>query len=215
MQCMNLGAVVAVGLLVGCSSGQMAGVRAFQEEVFPRHLPVRQTALKPEFRYLLVEAKGQEALMIWVGTERSALGETSVWMSADGVVLRLAQGRLVGVSEPHRSWRLTAESPLLTNPASTTQSLFSQTSDEQPGYRLGIKRTIEKLDLPAHHQTPEWALVYPHLRWIQEIDVSSGERLAVYGTNEQNHTLAGQRCLGPDWCLRWQVWPAMTLSPPL
>jgi uncharacterized protein YcfL len=214
MRRLKLGAVVtAVVLLVGCGSAQVAGLRTFQEEVMPSQLPVRQTALKPEFRYLLVESKGQEALMIWVGTERSALGETTVWMSADGVVIRLVQGRLVGVSEPHRSWRLVSESP--TNTSSASRSQFIQTSDEHPGFSLGIQRTINKVELPLDPKTTAWAVVAQDLRWTQEVDISSGQRLALHGTNAHNHTMAGQRCLTPEWCLRWQAWPAKTTTSPL
>lgn len=213
MRRVKLGAAgAAVVLLVGCSSAQMAGWWTLQEEVMPRQLPVRQMTLKPEFRYLLVENKGQEALMVWVGMEHSALGETSVWMSADGVVLRLVQGRLVGVSEPHRSWRLTTESPVSTNPSLTTRPQFSQTSDEHPAFRLGIKRSIAKVDLTANPQTTGWAVDAQDLRWTQEVDISSGQRLAMHGMNAQNHTMAGQRCMTPDWCLRWQVWPAKTTT---
>lgn len=216
MLCMKLGVVVtAAVLLVGCSTAMMTGLRTLQEEVMPSHVSVRQTPLKPNFRYLLVENKGQEALMVWVGTENSALGETSVWMSSDGVVLRLVQGRLVGVSEPLRSWQLTSESPVSKNATFATGSQFKQTSDEQPGFRLGIERTVEKMALPLSPQTTTWAVAGQDLRWMQEVDISSGQRLAMYGTNAQHHTMAGQRCLTPEWCLRWQAWPAKTTTSPL
>lgn len=216
MRSMKLGAAVTAAVLLGgCNAAMMTGLRAFQEEVLPSHQSVRQAPLKPELRYLLVENQGREALMVWVGTERSTLGQTSVWMSSDGVVLRLIQGRLVGVTEPHRSWRLTSESPVSKNPSSTAPSQFRQTSDEQPGFRLGIERTIEKLELPISPQDTAWAVVASDLRWTQEVDVASGQRLAAHGMNGQNHTLAGQRCLTPDWCLRWQAWPAKTATSPL
>jgi hypothetical protein len=216
MLCMKLGAVVTAAVLMGgCSSAMMTGLRTLQEEVMPTHVPVRQIPLKSNFRYLLVENKGQEALMVWVGTEHSGLGETSVWMSADGVVLRLIQGRLVGVSEPHRSWRLTSELPVSKHAISATGSQFIQTSDEQPGFRLGIERTIDKMALPLSPQITEWVVAGQDMRWMQEVDTSSGQRLAMYGINAQHQTMAGQRCLTPEWCLRWQAWPAKTSTPPL
>ena len=198
-------------LLMGaCSSGMKAGLITLQQEVMPTRQDVRQSPLQPGVRYLLVEERGQEALLVWVGTEQGPLGETTVWTSADGVIVRLVQGRLVGVAEPLRTWRLTSETAFAV--ANTSQ--FSQRSDVQPGYRMGLVRTIEKKIVPSVPRPMPWVEESRHLNWIEEVDVSTGQRLAIVAVNEMNQTIAGQRCISPQWCLRWQAWPANPPRPP-
>lgn len=198
-------------LLMGaCSSGMKAGLITLQQEVMPTRQDVRQSPLQPGVRYLLVEERGQEALLVWVGTEQGPLGETTVWTSADGVIVRLVQGRLVGVAEPLRTWRLTSETAFAV--ANTSQ--FRQRSDVQPGYRMGLVRTIEKKIVPSVPRPMPWVEENRHLNWIEEVDVSTGQRLAIVAVNEMNQTIAGQRCISPQWCLRWQAWPANPPRPP-
>ena len=208
MRRMAVGVIATCLLLGGCSSGMRAGMLTFQEELAPNLPAVRETPLKPQLRYLLVESGGREALMVWVGNESGPVGETSVWLSADGVVVRLLQGRLVGVSEPRRAWQLTAEAPSsqALDPAST--AALVQTSDAQPGAQWGIVQDIRRQLLPATTSPMPWAEGTQGLRWVEEVDASTGQRLSLYAINAQNQTIAGQRCINPQWCLRWQTWPA-------
>jgi hypothetical protein len=208
-KCMKLGAAFTAALLLcACSTGQRAGWLTLQEAFAPA-VVVRQTPLKPDLRYLLVETGGREALMVWVGQERSSLGDASVWVSADGVVLRLLQGRLVGVAEPRRSWRLVAQTAVST----TGPVRWMETSDEQPGFRLGVVRTVERVtaaQVPA--ALAAWAVGAQDLRWSQEVDASTGQSFSFVGVNTSGQVQAGQRCLAPDWCWRWQAWPAKSLA---
>jgi hypothetical protein len=208
-------AVIAVGamlVLTACNSGMVAGLRTLQDEVMPTRLDVRQITLQPSFRYLLVEHKNQQALMVWVGHEKGPLGETTIWVSADGVILRLVQGRLVGVDEPARSWRLTSET--VDTSSTVEQTPISQTSDEQPGFRLGVFRTVEKIELPSKPESMSWVEGNPDWQWVAEVDSTSGQSLAFYGMNAHRETMVGQRCLTPEWCLRWQAWPAKPSTSP-
>ena len=83
-----------------------AGLKTFQAELWPERPDVRNTHLNPQLRYMLLESGKQEALVVWVGDEPHPLGTASVWVSADGVVIRTVKGQLVGMTEPARSWRL-------------------------------------------------------------------------------------------------------------
>lgn len=200
-------ALLASLVLHGCSSGMKAGLLTVQNEVMPSRSDVRKAALHPQYRYLLVETDGQEALMVWTGNEPHRLGQARVWVSADGVIVRTVNGRVVGVSEPRRQWELVSETPALPSSPSTGTRLL-QTSDAQPGFRTGMVRTIEQTTLPAAQQPASWFDQAPQLHWLQEIDPTSGERLALYGLNMNKQTVAGQRCMTAQWCLRWQSWPA-------
>ena len=210
MRCIYLVFISAVCLLVGaCSSGMKAGLLTLQQEVMPTHQDVRSTTLRPGVRYLLVEEQGREALLVWVGNEKNPFGEASVWVSADGVIVRLVQGRLVGIADPLRTWNLTSE----TVATSSNSSQFSQTTDVQPGFRMGLVQRIEKKNLHATPRPMPWVEEARNLNWVEEVDVATGQRLAIFAVNEFNQTIAGQRCMSTEWCLRWQTWPANKSRP--
>jgi hypothetical protein len=179
-----------------------AGLLTFQQEITSDHLAVHQRPLRPELRYLLVQNNDQEALMVWVGNEPSPVGEASVWVSSDGVVMRLSEGRLIGISEPRRYWRLVAE------------SARTQTTDEQPGLRLGLERTIEKTAVPNSNLPKSWRDMSPDMQGTEEIDRVSGKRLTLYAAHPASEVMAGQRCITPAWCLRWQTWPTTKATTP-
>ncbi len=201
-------AVLASLVLAGCSSGLKAGLMTLKDEVMPSRSNVRQTALQPNYRYLLVETDGQEALMVWIGNEPHRLGQASIWVSADGVIIRTVKGKLVGVSEPRRHWQLISESIVPSPPETSSITRLIQSSDAQPGYRMGMERTVDQKVLPASAQAMSWLDRSLGLRWLEEVDSKTGERLALYGLSTDDQTIAGQRCVSAQWCLRWQAWPA-------
>jgi hypothetical protein len=174
---------------------------------------VRRTALQSEFQYLWVQEDDREALLVWVGTGRSAEGDVSVWVSKDGVILRLLEGRLVGISEPLRSWHLIREKTLNLgqNPNDFPKALI-QTSDQQPGFRIGVERRVHQVLLTSAPASVAWYAGSPNVRWFAEIDTRSGLQTAYFALSNDNRTIAGQRCIASDWCVRWQSWPATASS---
>jgi hypothetical protein len=206
-------AVLASLFLSGCSSGMKAGFMTLKDEVMPSRSDVRKTALQTNYRYLLVETEGQEALMVWIGNEPHRLGQASVWVSSDGVIIRMVKGKLVGVSEPRRHWQLISESILTSTEFPSSITRLTQTSDAQPGYRMGVVRTVDQKFLPTSVQATAWVDRSLGLRWLEEVDSSTGERIALYGLNDSDQTIAGHRCMTAHWCLRWQAWPAKASAP--
>jgi hypothetical protein len=201
-------AFLACLFLWGCNSGMKAGFVTLKDEVMPSRSDVRQTALQPNYRYLLVETDGQEALMVWIGNEPHRLGQASVWVSSDGVIIRTVKGKLVGVSEPRRRWQLISEALVASPLPSSSIARLTQSSDAQPGYRMGMVQTVDQKALPASEQAMAWVDRSLGLRWVEEVDSNTGARMALYGLNADNQTIAGQRCMTAQWCLRWQTWPA-------
>ena len=195
-------------LLGACSSDMRAGLLSLQQDFMPSAQNIRHAPRQPNLRYLLVQSDGREALMVWVGIDRTSLCEASVWVSADGVVMRLCQGRLIGVSEPQRQWQLLDESAALnTHLASTNRSIHHQTTDQQPGFLFGNIRTVEKTNLPNLDTPMPWFGKHLQMQWVEERDHFSGVRLTLYTVNSERDGMAGQRCITPDWCLQWQTWP--------
>ena len=196
---------------MACSSGMHAGLKTFKDEVFTRSADVRKSELLPQYRYLLVEQNGQEALLVWIGVEASPLGQAHVWISADGVIMRTVDGRLTGVTEPQRQWHLRSQS-ISPHPTSSVHVRLRQISDVQPGFRMGVDRLIEQKSVSSAHALGKWLDTPDQLFWLEEVDVANGERLAMYGLNSAEQTVAGQRCITPQWCIRWQSWPSKASS---
>lgn len=198
-------------LLCACGSDMRTGLSSLRQDLMPRAQTVRNVPLKPELRYLLVKREEREALLVWVGTERTLLCEASVWVSADGVVMRLCEGRLIGVSEPQRQWQLIDESAALavhpTLSHLSNRSIHRQTTDAQPGFHLGMVRTIEKIKSTRPDQPVPWIDIRHDVSWIAEVDPLSGTRLTLYAVSPEHDWMAGQRCITPDWCVQWQTWP--------
>jgi hypothetical protein len=206
--------------LCACASDTRTALLGLRQDLIPETETVRHLPLKPELRYLLVKREEHEALLVWVGTERTLLCEASVWVSADGVVMRLCQGRLVGVSEVQRQWQLIDESAPLAahSPVShlhDSRSIHKQTTDAQPGYHLGMVQTIEKRKLTTVDPPWPWVDTSQEAQWIEEVDPLSGKRLTVYAVNSEHDWMAGQRCITPAWCVQWQTWPAKSSTSPL
>ena len=190
-----------------------AGLQTFQTEFAPSNAQtIRNTPLQPQYRYLLLESGGQEALVVWIGDEPHPLGKASVWTSADGVIIRTVNGQLAGVTEPQRSWQLQAQRPLTTAPQatntpSTAPTELELTVDIQPGHKLGLRQRTLQHPLPANTHPLPWSTVSTPVQWVAQTDVHTGQTLALYGMNTQGQTLAGERCMTPQWCVRWQTWP--------
>ena len=189
-----------------------AGVLTLQQDVMPRKVDVQRTALKSEFKYLWMQDHDREALLVWVGTERTAQGNVSVWVSADGVIIRLLEGLLVGISEPLRSWHLIREKPLeQVQNSDVFPKAMIQTSDQQPGFRIGVERHVRQvLLMSAPAASVTWYAGTSNVRWLAEIDTRSGLQTAYFAITSEDGAIAGQRCIESDWCVRWQSWPGTT-----
>jgi hypothetical protein len=199
----------AVLTLNGCGIGSNAGMATFRDELLSPKPTARQTRLQSGVKYLLVMHEKREALMVWIGHESSAMGDVSVWISADGVVLRLSKtGQLLGVSETSRYWRIVSKNHLPTEQVGTNLKSYLETADFQPGYRLGVQRHIDMVNIEAPNDDGLWFLNTRDLEWTQKIDRSSGQKLGVVGRHPTHlDYVAGYRCIQSDWCLRWQSWP--------
>ncbi|TDM05580.1 MAG: hypothetical protein C4K60_12555 [Ideonella sp. MAG2] len=202
-------AAVAAGLvLAACSPTMRAGLQTLQG-AWPQASSVRDAPLDHRLVYLLVTHQGREALMVWSGDEPGPLGPTRVWVGADGVVLRTHQGRMVGVSEPTRSWRVVAQAPVPGLPQGE-----QQTVDLQPGYRLGLQQTVVRMPLPTPLSEPSTLAFHgpvTGLQWEEEnvmsVSARSSLQVGLLARNAQGQVVYGERCLTPEWCLSWQPWP--------
>lgn len=192
-----------------------AGLQTVQQ-AWAAPASVRTTALNPALRYLLVRHQDREALLVWVGDEPGPLGSASVWVGADGVVLRTVHGRLVGVAEPTRNWRVVGQTPPSPTSALAQGSPTSvtQTIDMQPGHRLGLRVPLLRTALSSAPSTT--LLIGSAAEWRWEEEHMPGTTLPPSWVAQDAHgeVVYGQRCLAVDWCLSWQAWPTAVQATP-
>jgi hypothetical protein len=196
--------------LSGCSVIQHAGLATFTNDILTRSHSVRHIPVQADVKYLLITQEKRESLLVWIGNEFSAIGAVSVWISADGVVVRLGQdGQLVGVSEKTRNWQIYSQVLLKPTTQDSEKNKIIEITDAQPGYRLGVKKQLQKLELESPIKNNQWYLNTNKFSWSQLLEISTGKILSIYGQHltDSNH-MAGQRCIDENWCLRWQTWPA-------
>src|SRR5687767_8561027 len=88
-------AVLAVPVLSACTSGMGAAVASLRL-ILPGGTQADTTKLDPKFAYLRV-TRGKHVGLLWRGNiERTPAGETEVYYSGSGEVVRLRHGLVVG-----------------------------------------------------------------------------------------------------------------------
>ena len=201
-------------MCVSCSSGMNAGWRTLQQEIAPLRANVRQKELNPNYRYLLIQQNEQESLLVWVGNEQSLVGVLSVWVSADGVVVRLCEGRLIGISELKRRWQIIERRSVVSqDDAQLNARWVQQISDLIPDYEMGHVQLLALRSLSPPKYSA-WFLNHESLSWFEEYEVSSGLQTAVFAMTDEQKIVGGQRCMTPTWCVRWQSWPTSFAKTP-
>lgn len=185
---------------------------------------VEATRLNPAYRYLHVTANGKVALLVLGEIERDAAGRpVEVWLSASKEVLRLQEGRLVGMTGLPVEWRavkLPTDLPGWHQLNAPRQYLRQR--DEMPGYRLGLTEQVTVRPVTAPTNSGLLSAPPAGLRWFEETStpVSDSEsapqlsaaalppsRYAVINDGAASQVLYGEQCLTPALCLQWQAWP--------
>ncbi len=188
--------------------------------VFIDSLPLQTTQsldapINPAYRYLHVSLSGAKPALLVLGyVDAHPQGDIEVWYSAQGEVLRLQNGRLVGAAGLPVEWRRVTYSPtpLAWHAVPPEGTRFSSVRDEQPGYRLGLVEQVSLTPLPKSPlklTNPAFAKA----AWFQES--YSGAHgtsrpdawfaLGRYG--EQEIIVYSRQCLSVSICLDLQRWP--------
>jgi hypothetical protein len=211
-----LGALATGGglvLLLGGCGANMTAALATASKTWDggRSVAGPNAVVNPAFDYLRVETGRQVGLMARAGDEPSVHGRIEPWFSADGAVLRLSQGRIVGLADGSRSWQLSrALEPVDWRQVAAGQpQTQTWVVDEQPGYRMGRRfdRVIE-LSLAGPPGRDTLSLTRG-VRWFREFDTRAASLPAWYAVDLQQQpprVVYAQSCLGPQWCLNWQPW---------
>jgi hypothetical protein len=216
-------------LLGGCSTTTRAGLRTIAQALQGGDEIDPTQPLDPQLQYLRVHIGRQVGLMVNAGEVLTPQGAQTRWYSADGVVLRLAQGRVAAIHDGARSWAWVANENNNQGPvaidwqsvAAGRAQRFTQVSDRQPGYRIGVARERE-IRVASQTLPVEVLEASRHLTasviWFEERNTRGEPEPAWYAVDlsaPQPRVVFGQACLQADWCLSWQAWPPQMPQPAL
>jgi hypothetical protein len=212
---LGLGACASKSLLSEVSSAVFLDRLPFQS---PKPLDAQ---LNPNYRYLHVTLAGAKPALLVLGyVDEHPQGAIEVWYSAQGEVLRLQNGRLVGVAGLPVEWRRVAysQTPPAWQSVPPEGARFSSVRDEQPGYRLGL---VEQVSLKPLQQAPLELPGKNHATaaWFREsyADANGSSRpdawFALGQSGDQKVIVYSRQCLSASVCLSLQRWPLQKDSP--
>lgn len=192
-----------------------AGLRTMDQAWNGVPAEVDSLPLNPSLTYLRVQLGRQTGLMVLADQAPSARGTVHTWVSADGAVLRLVDGRLDGYADLRQSWSLVSAGtpPAWGAPPDTPGPAFSEVLDVQPGYHLGQRRLRERLAADGPPASNQWRGDPGAVRWYVERNVQGEPEPRWYAVDLQSQparVVYGQACLDPTVCLSWQTWPTPT-----
>jgi len=184
--------------------------------------------LNPALRYLRVTIDGQVSLFVLgeldasvdPSADSSTRAPTEVWYSGTREVVRLRDGRLMGVAGFTPEWRNVElrGAPAWAQLAQRDGAVgFSRLRDVMPGYRYGINDalSIRRTSPPARSQLA--GVDATSLAWFEETmvgvapanagDTLPAARYAVELRAAQATVVYGEQCLATKVCFTWQRWP--------
>ena len=218
--------------LAACSTGSTAMLQTLQGAL-QRQRSTALPKLNPDFRYLRVTTDGRVALLALGNVDSHPLGPIEVWYSAQKEVLRLQNGRIVGLVGLNKEWR-NVSLPALPAWSAVAQSKdplrWERVRDVMPGYRYGVKDSISlRITTPPGSTAIAGRIAEP-LTWFEErvepartagiaipflgsldldLDLPPA-RYAVLIESGIETVVYGEQCLARDLCIAWQRWPEAT-----
>lgn len=189
---------------------------------------VANAKLVPSFRYLRVMRDDVAALLTLGYVDPHPQGEIEVWYSAKKEVLRIQNGRLVGLTGADIEWRHVEISGRSAWPSRSEPPVtYTRTIDVMPGYRFGIvdQVTVHAIDAPPKSNLV--SLPPGKLAWFEEGDAMGRlppARFALHmplqpatpnsgGNTSLPVVIYGEQCLTREACFSWQQWPPVLPSP--
>lgn len=204
--------IIAISFLVGCVQTPLTKTIS---DALGWSQNVDERNLNPDYRYLRVSTPERAFLMVLGYVDSSPNGNIETWYTNAGQVLRLQNGRLLSTKGFAVEWVSVTykDLPTWSEAAARPRTRFIRYRDEMPGYKVGVfdMVTIRNIDPP---QDTRIAGVAPtSLRWLEETtDTSPRARpSARYGIATRDgkiDVVYAEQCLGQQFCLAWQTWPA-------
>jgi len=151
--------------------------------------------------------------MILGATEAAPGGPVEVWYASDGELMRLQNGRLLGITGLAPEWRRVAlpEMPGWRELAARGDAFrWERVRDVMPGYRYGVNDKLVLAAAAAPRSSNLLGIDPQQLVWFEERNESSTEatlppaRYAIQG----DRVIYAEQCVARGRCFTWQRWPA-------
>lgn len=200
--------------LSGCApSSSMRSVLDLSQQI-TTSAPELQVApsLNPDYRYLRVQTDNRASFFVLGYLDPHPDGTLEVWFSAQKEVLRLRQGRLMGVSGTATEWlNVTYAQP----PAwseSLTHANYLRTRDIAPGYHFGLAESLQLQSIKAPEKSNLLGIPPESLSWFSESSTGKdGLKPTLYALRHEEdgaRVVYSETCLAKELCFSWQRWPA-------
>lgn len=181
---------------------------------------LQDVKLNPLYRYLRVEAQGHLPVLLVLGyLDAHPQGDIEVWYSAQGEVIKIQNGRIVGTVGLGIDWRAVRfpSAPPVWSEIPTQGGAYQRLRDEMPGHRSAISDRLEIKPWPG---LPPIALPTSlsvdqarSYAWFRELTVNTHAQPLppawfAWGLHRGQPTVVySEQCLSASFCLRLQPWP--------
>ncbi len=207
--------IAALTAIAGCSSSSSAFLQTLKQLMSRDSTSADAFKTDPRYRYLRVTHEGGVSIVVLGALENGPRGQIEVYYSADGALLRLQNGRLVGSTGLLPEWRSVElpELPSWSTLAAEGKPLhWERVRDVMPGYRYGVRDKLVLSSATAPRSSGLVGVDAQKLNWfVERTEASTDERLppARYAT-QGNMVVYSEQCVSARNCLKWQRWPAGT-----
>lgn len=206
-------------LLSGCETASDAALKTLREALWGAPPPPDSKNLDPRFNYLRVTEGKNVAFLAQGYVEPHPGGPIEIWYSATHQVLRLQQGRVVGLTGAYAEWQRVQLPADLASWASLVRNdqvyEFERVRDLMPGYRYGVRDRLRLQPTAPPRRSALVAIAPESLAWFEEVMVATvgGEmlppaRYAVALPGGEGRVIYGEQCLSEKLCIAWQRWVA-------
>jgi hypothetical protein len=209
-------------LLTGCQSGTLyPALQTLQAAIWGADPPSGKS-LDPRFAYLRVTAGKRVAFLALGYVDAHPQGPIEVWYSADREIIRLQNGRVVGVAGTLTEWRQ-VRVPVLPSwrelARQQTPYNWQRIRDVMPGYQFNLRDALQLKVIAPPAQSALLVIPPASLTWFEEslapvpdrqVDANTlrPARYAVEFSGEAERVVYGEQCVSAETCLTWQRWVA-------
>jgi hypothetical protein len=211
--------VAAVVSLTSCAgSSNVVGevVRLALQKSEPSD-PTLAQVLNPQYRYLRATLDGRPFLLIlgYVDQDAAAGEAVDVWYTGQGEVLKLKDGRLVGITGTQSDWLAVRHSVLPTWSAAAVLDdsaaiSYVRTRDLKAAYQFGMQEQVTLKRIPAPLLSAIAGQPSNDLVWLEERYVSGTDlppsQFAVRQGARGSRVVYSWQCLSAQMCLSLQEW---------
>lgn len=202
-----LGAIVLM-ILAGCSLD-----RSLQSAVdaYRAMRPASgQAVLDPGMKYLRILRNEREAFMYLGHIDQTPAGAIEVWYSNDSYVLRLLNGRSVGMTtNTGVSLLAVSFSHLPGWDEIGKQAVFDRVRDVSSGYQYNIREKVLIRPVAPLKDSQLKLVPVSSLKWFEEtVQGTSEGDPAYYAVGQDGIVVYAQQCLSSEFCFSWQRWPS-------